>query len=218
VPIQDPGGGESKAGNQDTEPEHRMASRRKSHATTALVLVDFIHALVSESGPELARGALKAARHTAMLKQKAVDAGIPVVYANDHFGDWGSDFPSLVEACRRQQGCAGKLVELLAPGPRDFSILKPRHSAFYGTPLEFLLDELEVTQLILAGLETDICVMYTAQDAYMRRYGIWIPRNCTASRSSSRAKAAIGFMQTNLKADVRPVTRDTRLSRSSRAG
>ena len=192
-----------------------MASRRKARASTVVVLVDFIHALVGESGPAFARDALKAARNTAVLKQKALNAGIPVVYANDHFGDWRSDFPSLVEACRRQQGCAGKLVELLAPGPGDFSILKPRHSAFYGTPLEFLLDELEATRLVLAGLETDICVMYTAQDAYMRRYQLWVPRNCTASRSSSRATAAIGFIQTNLKADIRPVTRASRLPAST---
>ena len=179
-----------------------MASRRHRAGHTALLLVDFIHALVAEGGPHLVQSALRAARNSAGLKQRARKAGIPVIYANDHFGNWRSDFPSLVETCRQKRGCSSKLVALLEPGETDFSILKPRHSAFYGTPLEFLLDELRVTRLVVTGIETDICVMYTAQDAYMRRYELWIPRNCTASRSPARHAAALDFMRTNLKASI----------------
>lgn len=181
-----------------------MATRSNGNPGTALLLVDFIHALIGESGPQLAQNALKAARNAALLKRKALGAGMPVIYANDNFGNWRADFPSLVEACRQRSGRASELVALLEPAPRDFSILKPRHSAFYGTPLEFLLDELRVTRLILTGIEADICVMYTAQDAYMRRYRLWIPRNCTASRSAARLGSALGLMKTNLKADIRP--------------
>jgi nicotinamidase-related amidase len=181
-----------------------MASRRDRHPGAALLLVDFIHILIGDSGPQLARNALRAARNSARLRQKAYRARIPVIYANDNFGDWRSDFPSLVEACRQRHGCAGELARLLEPGPRDYSILKPRHSAFYGTPLEFLLDELRVSRLILAGIEADICVMYTAHDAYMRRYRLWVPRNCTAARSPGRLRAALDFMKSGNKAEVRP--------------
>ena len=83
-------------------------------------------------------------------------------------------------------------------------MLKPRHSAFYGTPLEFLLSELGTRLLVIAGLETDQCVLCTAQDAYMRKFKLWVPRNCVASRSSARLSAALGFMKANLKADHRP--------------
>ena len=183
-----------------------MASRSDRHPGTALLLVDFIHMLIADGGPQLARNALRAARNSVRLRQKAYKAGIAVIYANDNFGDWRSDFPSLVEACRQRRGCAGELARLLAPGPGDFSILKPRHSAFYGTPLEFLLDELRVGQLILTGIEADICVMYTAHDAYMRRYRLWVPRNCIAARSPGRLHAALGLMQSNDKAETRPFT------------
>ena len=79
-------------------------------------------------------------------------------------------------------------------------------SAFYGTPFEFLADELQVTRLVLAGIEADICGMYTAHDAYMRKFKLWIPRNCVASRSSARLNAALEFMRVNLKAETRPFT------------
>jgi nicotinamidase-related amidase len=182
-----------------------MTAHRKRPPRTALLLVDFVHALVAEGGAQLSASALKAARNTARLKDQARRAGISVIYANDHFGNWRSDFPSLVQACREQGGCAAELVNLLEPGPADFSILKPRHSAFFGTPLEFLLDELGVRSLILTGMEADVCVMYTAHDAYMRKFGLRVPRNCVAARSSSRMSAALTFMKQNLKADTRPV-------------
>ena len=125
-----------------------------------------------------------------------------MIYANDHFGNWQADMPKLIEKCRDGGGCAAGILELLEPGPDDYTILKPRHSAFYGTPLEFLLDELGTRKLIIAGIETDICVLFAAQDAHMRRFGLWVPRNCVASRSAARHAAALAFIATNLKAKV----------------
>lgn len=183
-----------------------MKRRGRAGKGSALVLVDFIHLLLSDGGPHLVRTTLKAARNAAALKAQCRRRDIPVIYANDNFGNWRADFPALVKACKEKGGSAGELVQVLPPTAEDISVLKPRHSAFYGTPLEFLLDELQADRIILAGVEADICVMYTAHDAYMRRYGLWIPRNCIASRSASRLGAALGFMKTNLKADTTPAS------------
>jgi len=65
------------------------------------------------------------------------------------------------------------------------------------------LDELGIERLVLVGLEADICVLYTANDAYMRKFGLWIPANCTACRASDGLKAALTLMKRNLKADIR---------------
>jgi nicotinamidase-related amidase len=177
----------------------------------ALLLVDFLNLLIGEAGARLPVAALRAARHAAALKARLAGTGTPVIYANDHFGDWHSDFPSLVEACRNKKGSAGTLAQLLEPGKDDYSVLKPRHSAFYGTPLEFLLDELGIRHLIVAGMETDVCVLDTATDAYMRKIKLWVPRNCVASRSTARHAAALGLMRENLKADTRPAGPGVRL-------
>ncbi len=179
-----------------------MQTRNKKPTQTALVMIDFINLLpgTASLGPR----AVRAARNAAILKRRARTQQFPVIYANDNFGDWRSDFPSLVRRCSAQSGSPRALAEILRPDSADYSILKPMHSAFYGTPLEFLLQELGVCRLILAGLEADICVLFTAQDAHMRRFDLWVPANCVASRSERRLKSALEFMRSNLKANTRP--------------
>jgi nicotinamidase-related amidase len=178
---------------------------------TALLLIDFINLLPGKHTPLGAR-AVRAALNAAVLKKKAKNSGMPVIYANDHFGDWRSDFPSLVQSCQARPGHPRKLARILCPNHDDYTVLKPMHSAFYGTPLEFLLDELSVRRLILAGVETDICILATAQDAYMRKFPLWIPSNCVASRSARRMNAALSLLNHNLKASTRPVHAASRLS------
>jgi nicotinamidase-related amidase len=94
------------------------------------------------------------------------------------------------------------MAELLAPTPRDRSILKPRHSAFYETPLAFLLEELGIARLILTGIAADNCVMFTAGDSYLRRYPIWVPRDCVASENPGYTRMALDHMHRVLKAST----------------
>ena len=98
------------------------------------------------------------------------------------------------------------MARLVAPGPRDIAILKPRHSAFYGTPLELLLDQMHVEKIILTGLAADICVLMTAMDAYLRNYRIWTPADCTAAESEGARCWALEHMRGVLKCDVRAST------------
>jgi nicotinamidase-related amidase len=175
---------------------------RRARSGRALVLVDFINPLDFPHGREFVERAVRAARQTRRLKHVLKSRGTPVVYANDHFGTWTRDFSELVRQCKA--GTQGsELTRLLAPEPDDYPVLKPRHSAFYGTPLEFLLDELGVRVLVIAGIAADNCVLFTAHDAYLRRYELWIPRDCVASvRDDDRSRALL-HMRRVLKADVR---------------
>jgi nicotinamidase-related amidase len=83
-------------------------------------------------------------------------------------------------------------------------VLKPRHSAFYGTPLEFLLEELGVERLVIAGIAIDMCVVATAQDAYVRKYAIAVPSDCSAGFSAAQEKEALSLMSRTMRADIRP--------------
>ena len=168
---------------------------------TALLLIDFINALDFDGAEALRPMAVKAAARTAELKRRAAAAGVPVIYANDNFGNWRSEFSHVVRACEESPR-GRELVHTLRPGPDDWSVLKPRHSAFYGTPLEFLLDDLEVERLILTGLQTDICVLFTAHDAYLRQYELWVPGDCVASEKAADSEAALQHMASILKADT----------------
>src|SRR5690242_6058490 len=169
---------------------------------TALLVIDFMHPLEFAGGARLAPAAVRAAQRTAALKRRLARA--PVIYCNDNFGHWNSDFAAVIAYCHARGGAPARFAELLAPTPRDYSILKPRHSTFFGTPLEFLLDELGVRRLVLTGLVADNCIMFTAHDAYLRKYALRVPSDCTASERSCWCREALQYMARVTKADMRP--------------
>jgi nicotinamidase-related amidase len=172
-------------------------SRRKK---TALLLIDFINLFNFEGAEPLARRAVNAARQTAILKSQARAKRVPCIYINDNFGDWGRPFDRLVDECLARRGASATIAALLRPDRADVSILKPRHSAFYGTPLEFLLDELGVSELIITGISADNCIFATAQDAYVRQFKLRIPRRCVAADTALHERTALDHMQRTLKA------------------
>jgi nicotinamidase-related amidase len=171
-------------------------------ARAALVLVDFINLLDFDGARRLAPRAIRAARRTAAFKSGAAARRMPCIYVNDNFGDWTRSFERLVEECLRRKGPSEEIASLLRPSPPDVSILKPRHSAFYGTPLDFLLDELGVKRLVIAGVAADNCVFATAQDAYVRKFKLWIPRDCVAAESAANERNVLRHMARTLKAET----------------
>lgn len=171
-------------------------------ASTALLLIDFINDLAFDEGEQLAPQAEAAARATAALRERADAASVPVIYVNDNFGRWQSRFDQAVAHCRQRGGRGRKLAQLLAPRKHDYFILKPMHSGFYLTPLALLLEHLRVRRLILTGLLADSCVLFTANDAYLRRYRITVGADCVASIEPEHAAQALDHMRRNLKAKI----------------
>ncbi len=172
--------------------------------TTALLLIDVINDLEFEGGEDLLVHARPMAHQIAALKTQAKAADIPVIYANDNFGQWRSDFRRLVEYCCQENVRGYEIARLLQPDEDDYFILKPKHSAFYQTNLEVLLKELKVTSLVLTGMAGDMCVLFTAHDAYMRDLDIVVPADCIASESLFYNEEALSLMQRAAKADTTP--------------
>ena len=142
------------------------------------------------------------ANNIAKLKGRMKAAQMPIVYVNDNFGRWKSDFNRLIARCLKED-CRGKsVVEVLIPEQDDYFVLKPKHSGFYSTPLDLLLRHLEVHRLILAGLLGNSCVLYTAADAYMRGYEIVVLSDCIVSLNKEANRVAIEQMQDTLNAVI----------------
>ena len=169
-----------------------------------LLLVDFFNPRGFD-GP-MSRATVRAAERTARLKARLRKRGVPAVYANDNFGRWESEFAALVQQCRSMQGDVGTVAQLLTPEPGDRSILKPRHSAFYQTPLMYLLQTLGVRSIVLTGVSADSCIMFTAHDAYLRELELWVPSDCVASTAPAHTRAALAHMHRVLKASIGPST------------
>jgi nicotinamidase-related amidase len=168
-----------------------IPARKPRRPKGALLLVDFMNPLDFEGADKLVPKAIAAAKKTLALKRRCQEARIPVVYANDNFGRWESQFAEVVRACLDSDGPSAELARIIAPEQGDLSILKPRHSAFYGTPLEFLLTELHADSLILAGLTAESCVLFTACDAFLRGYPVWVPADCVASKTNDATRRAL---------------------------
>ena len=181
-----------------------MAKRRKGTAGVALLLVDFINTLDFPGAARLRKGAIAAATQTAKLRARARDAGIPCIYVNDNYGEWALPFEGIVAKVEARNPHAARLVDLLRPAAGDIAVLKPRHSGFYGTPLEFLLGDLGAHRLIITGLSTDRCVLATAHDAHIRQFQSWVPANCVAAETGTEEPAVLRQIERTLEARVEP--------------
>ena len=170
--------------------------------TTALLLIDVINDFDFVGSGDLLRFALPAARQIARLKKRLAAKGVPVIYVNDNFGHWQSDFKEQIERCLGPESGGREVASQLLPGRQDYFVLKPKHSGFFSTSLDVLLGFLGIETLILTGFAADICVLYTANDAYMRDYRLIIPTDCVAGETKAKTAAALGHMKTLLKARV----------------
>jgi nicotinamidase-related amidase len=171
---------------------------------SVLLLVDWINPLDHQGAERLSAPALDAARSAARLKARLTRRGVQCVYANDNNGVWQSDFKTLLQHCRRRGGARAEIAALLEPQSSDIAVLKPRHSAFYETPLQLLLQQLRAREIIVSGLATEWCVLFTVMDAYVRGYSLRVPRDCSASASARRHDAAVSYMSEVLGADTAP--------------
>ena len=175
-------------------------------ADVALLLIDVINDLDFPEGDQLLRFALPMARRLLALKKRAKEAGVPVLYVNDNFGRWRSNFHTQVQHCLRD-GCRGRpLAELLRPEEDDYFVLKAKHSGFFSTTLDLLLEYLQVKTVIITGIAANICVLFTANDAYMRDFHLVVPCDCVASNTEEENRNALDQMRKVLKADIRPST------------
>ena len=190
---------------------HRMPIARNASLSgsapdsskTALLILDMISDFEFEDGTRICRAALSVAKPISKLKQRATRAGVPVIYVNDNRGRWRSDFAAQVRQSMAESSRGAAIARLLAPGPVDYCILKPKHSAFYATVLGTLLEHLGVSRLILTGVTAHQCVLFTANDAHVRDMELLIPRDCVASESQASAKLALRYFQDVLGVDVK---------------
>jgi nicotinamidase-related amidase len=175
----------------------RAPARDQPGGGAALLIIDMINAFDFAGANNLWPKAKAAACAILALRDQADTAGIPVIYVNDNFGEWHSEKSRLVEHAGE------RLTELgLAPRERDYFIIKPQFSGFYATNLPVLLPKLGATRLVLTGIATDICVLFTAADAHMRDYAIWVPEDAVAAEADERHASALGIMRDHLSAET----------------
>ena len=190
----------------DPAPPAAPDSARLPRSDRVLLLIDFITPLKFPGAEGMADAAVAAARATAGLKRRLAAQGVPTLYANDNFGLWQSDFHSQVSTCLGLPGAPGEIARLLYPQAEDITLLKPRHSAFFASPLELLLREIGARSLVICGLSTDMCVQLTAAEAFLRGLDCWVPGDCSASLTPQAHAGALAYMRDVLRCEVKTAT------------
>jgi nicotinamidase-related amidase len=170
----------------------------------ALLIIDMINDLEFSSGYKLFPYALQSAKNIATLKNRLKKQGIPIIYVNDNYGKWQSDFRHLVSHCINEDVQGKPIAKIMQPDEEDYFVLKPKYSGFFATPLDLLLDHLHVNTLIITGVAGNMCVQFTANDAYMRDYNLFVPSDCVASNTIETNEHALQLMKNVLKADISP--------------
>ena len=184
--------------------QHDLHGSAPDNCRVALLLIDFINDFQFDHAEKMLPRAMAAARCAAALKTRARRAAVPVIYANDNFGKWRSDFRRLLDHVLTE-GVPGKpIAELLMPDDQDYFVLKPKHSAFHSTTLDVLLAHLGAKTLVLTGIAGNFCVLFTAQDAYMRDFRLIVPSDCVASETQADDRYALEHMAKVVRADIGP--------------
>jgi len=173
---------------------------------TALLILDMITPMDFAGASAMRHEVNEVVATILKLRDAADRIGLPIIYVNDNFGEWHSERYRLVERALGSKD-AQELVAKLAPRDGDYFIIKPQFSGFYATNLPVLLPKLGVDRLVLTGMSADICVLFTAADAHMRDYRLWIPEDAVAAQTRERRRWALEIMKQSMDAEIRAATR-----------
>ncbi len=176
--------------------------RRSGSGRAAVLALDLLTDFAFPDGPRVRRALDARAQAIRRLLDGARAKKIPVIYVNDNLGAWRSDAPAMIARCTQARLPGAELVLSLVPEATDEIILKPRHSAFYGTPLEMLLGDHGVDTLVVAGISAESCVWMTACDAHTRGFSLVVPRDTLAGASVKAMRATMTGLREVLSARV----------------
>jgi nicotinamidase-related amidase len=168
----------------------------------ALLIIDMINDFNFAHGEILSQKTSTIMHSILDLKDYFYKNKWPIIYINDHYKLWKADLERLIQHCSNER--SKHIIDKIAPRNEDYFLIKPKHSAFYGTALETLLQELKVDALVLTGIAGNICVLFTANDAYMREYSLFVPQDCIASNNDQDNSYALTMMKEVLKANIEP--------------
>lgn len=161
----------------------------------ALLIVDMISDWDFPDAVRLAPRAAAIAARIGALKRSCLKSNVPVVYVNDNRNRWRSEFRELAALAARASVHGAAIAEELVSIDDCYTVLKPKHSAFFATPLDLLLRHLKVRRLAITGVTTDQCIMMSAAEARMRDYEVVVPRDCVATLTTTRNARALRTLE-----------------------
>jgi len=179
-----------------------MKKTKKSEVEAyALLITDMLNDFVNKGATLEVSVARTIIPHVKKEIEKARKKHMPVIYCCDAHKDNDPEFKLWPR--HAVKGTAGAdVIKQLKPHKEDYTVTKPSYSCFYKTSLDKLLKKLGITHLILTGVVTNICILYTTAEAYMRGYKVTIPKNCVAALTKNEHRFALQQMQHVFHAEI----------------
>lgn len=167
----------------------------------ALLIIDMQNDFVLPGSPVTVAGALATVPTIRRLLDAFRARSWPVLHITRAYRGDGSD----VEAFRRDAFLRGphyllpgspgaQIVQELAPVPDEHVLIKPRFSAFMGTPLDLLLRRLGVDELVVSGTQYPNCIRATVLDAVCLDYAVTLVTDACSAQTDAVAQANITDM------------------------
>lgn len=135
-------------------------STNDNSSQKALLIIDVINNFEFSNGEVLAKKTLSVAQTIKKLKEQFTKLKLPIIYINDHYNLWQADVTRIITHC--ENSLSKEIISIIHPQPDDLFLIKPKHSAFFGTALNTLLYQLNVRSLVITGIAGNICVLFTA--------------------------------------------------------
>lgn len=171
---------------------------------SALILIDMENGFVEPRGGHCIKGAQATVPACIRALDLARSKGIPVFFVKRIYRADGSDVELTRHAGWKAGGRAcmpasegfnsAQAPEGLRPQPGDYTIIKPRWSAFFQTELDLILRRLDVRTVILAGTTTPNCVRTTCYDAIALEYNAVVLTDCCSSQTEEIQRANLADM------------------------
>jgi ureidoacrylate peracid hydrolase len=184
--------------------------------TYALLVVDMQNGFCHPEGsfPKVGRGlegAMEAVGNAAVAVAQARRADIPVVFTRHVYRPGRPDEgAALIRNSPELAGVAGlaagtwdaEVCAELGCGPTDLVVDKVRFDAFQWTSLEPLLRGLGVTELMICGVVTNICVETTTRSAFMRDFPVTLLADCCAAKTRRLHELAVEVLSSYELAEI----------------
>lgn len=152
----------------------------------------------------------------ALLFDHCRSAGIPIIYTRQVARADGADAtPSMVELARRHGShdsdspvgssaeWGSQILDAVKPHEGDIVIEKRRWDSFFNTDLAQILRNLGARRLVVAGLQTNVCVETTARTAMMMNFDVAVPEDAVSTDGRDLHFAALNSLRV-LYAEVAP--------------
>jgi nicotinamidase-related amidase len=178
----------------------------------ALLVIDMQHDFLDPEAPLTAVGGMAIVPAVARVIDAARRASVPVIYTQEAHrpgrvdsgreADPGSGAsyagagPNAPVPVHCEEGSRGiEIIDELAPRLGDLRIMKRRYSCFLGTELELLLRNLDVQTLLVTGVDSNVCVLWTVGEGFQRDYHVRVIEDCVAGTSTEEHDAALLIMR-----------------------